>query len=306
LPRPGREPTITAEAKTWVVNLACRKAKELGYPHELWTTRLLTRHVREHGPAEGHACLGTLAQGTLCNILNEQEIKPHKVRYYLERRDPEFKRKMAEVLCVYREVKLIKEIAAAANKEPGDAVAIISYDEKPGIQAIATTAPDLPPEPGVHAAFARDHEYKRKGTVSLLAGIDLLTGQVHALMPDRHRSREFIEFLKLIDAAYPTHTAIKLILDNHSAHISKETKAWLADQPPGRFEFTFTPKHGSWLNLIEGFFSKLAVRCCAISVSHRNKNSRIASWPPWMNSTLIPPHLVLSASRKVGQEGKTT
>jgi len=257
-PRPGREPTITAEAKAWVVNLACRKAKELGYPHEFWTTRLLARHVQEHGPREGHVCLGKLAQGTLCNILNEQEIKPHKVRYYLERRDPGFKAKMAEVLCVYREVKLIKEAAAAAKQKPSDVVAIVSYDEKPGIQALATTAPDLPPEPGVHATFARDHEYKRQGTVSLLAGIDLLSGQVHALVKDRHRSREFIEFLKLIDAAYPTHTAIKLILDNHSAHISKETKVWLADQPAGRFEFTFTPKHGSWLNLVEGFFSKLA------------------------------------------------
>jgi len=257
-PRPGREPAITAEAKAWIVNLACRKAKELGYPHELWTTRLLARHARQHGPGEGHACLDKLAQGTLCNILNEQEIKPHKVRYYLERRDPDFRAKMAEVLCVYREVKLIKETAAAAKKEPSDAVAIVSYDEKPGIQAIATTAPDLPPEPGVHATFARDHEYKRHGTVSLLAGIDLLTGQVHALVRDRHRSREFIEFLKLIDAAYPAHTAIKLILDNHSAHISKETKAWLAEQPAGRFEFTFTPTHGSWLNLVEGFFSKLA------------------------------------------------
>ena len=257
-PRPGREPTITAEAKAWVVNLACRKAKELGYPHEFWTTRLLARHVQEHGPREGHVCLGKLAQGTLCNILNEQEIKPHKVRYYLERRDPEFKAKMAEVLCVYREVKLIKEAAAAAKQKPSDVVAIVSYDEKPGIQALATTAPDLPPEPGVHATFARDHEYKRQGTVSLLAGIDLLSGQVHALVKDRHRSREFIEFLKLIDAAYPPHTAIKLILDNHSAHISKETKVWLADQPAGRFEFTFTPKHGSWLNLVEGFFSKLA------------------------------------------------
>ena len=164
---------------------------------------------------------------------------------------------MAEVLCVYREVKLIKEAAAASRQEPSDAVAIVSYDEKPGIQAIATTAPDLPPEPGRHATFARDHEYKRHGTVSLLAGIDLLTGQVHALVKDRHRSREFIEFLKLLDAAYPTHTAIKLILDNHSAHISKETKAWLAEQPAG-FEFIFTPKHGSWLNLVEGFFSKLA------------------------------------------------
>jgi transposase len=257
-PRPGKEPTITAEAKAWIADLACRKAKELGYPHELWTTRLLARHAREHGPAEGHPCLAKLAQGTLCKILNEQEIKPHKVRYYLERRDPEFKRKMAEVLCVYREVKLIKETAAAAKRKPSNAVAIVSYDEKPGIQAIANTAPDLPPEPGAHATFARDHEYKRHGTVSLLAGIDLLTGQVHALVRDRHRSCEFIEFLQLLDAAYPIHTTIKLILDNHSAHISKETKAWLASQRAGRFEFTFTPTHGSWLNLVEGFFSKLA------------------------------------------------
>jgi transposase len=256
-PRPGKEPTITAEAKAWLVALACRKAKDLGYPHELWTTRLLARHAREHGPAEGHACLAKLVQGTVCKILNEQEGKPHKVRYYLERRDPEFKQKMAEVLCVYREVKLIKETAAAKQK-PSEAVAIVSYDQKPGIQAIATTAPDLPPALGRQATFARGHEYKRHGTVSLLAGIDLITGQVHALVKDRHRSREFLEFLKLLDAAYPTHTAIKLILDNHSAHISKETKAWLADQPIGRFEFTFTPKHGSWLNLVEGFFSKLA------------------------------------------------
>jgi transposase len=257
-PRSGKEPTITAEAKAWLTSLACRKAKELGYPHELWTTRLLARHAREHGPAEGHACLCKLVQGTVCKILNEQEVKPHKVRYYLERRDPEFKEKMAEVLCIYREVKIIKETAATSKKKPSDAVAVVSYDEKPGIQAIATTAPDLPPEPGVHTTFARDYEYKRHGTVSLLAGIDLLTGKVHALVKDRHRSREFIEFLKLLDAAYPAHTAIKLILDNHSAHISKETKAWLADQPAGRFEFTFTPTHGSWLNLVEGFFSKLA------------------------------------------------
>ena len=85
--RPGKEPTITVEAKTWVVALACRKAKELGYPHEVWTTRLLARHAREHGPAEGHSCLSGLAQGTVCKILDAQEVKPHKVRYYLERRD---------------------------------------------------------------------------------------------------------------------------------------------------------------------------------------------------------------------------
>jgi transposase len=206
-PRPGREPTITAEAKAWLVSLACRKAKDLDYPHGLWTTRLLARHAREHGPAEGHPCLGQLVQGTVCKILDEQEVKPHKVRYYLERRDPKFAEKMAEVLCVYRTVKLLKETAAASKQKPSEAVAII-YDEKPGIQAIATTSPDLSPEPGKHATIARDHEYKRHGTVSLLAGIDLLTGKVHALVKDRHRSREFIEFLKLLDIAYPAHTAI--------------------------------------------------------------------------------------------------
>src|SRR5580704_8811228 len=201
-PRPGKEPTITPEARAWLVSLACDKAKEHGYPHELWTTRLLARHARENGPAAGHDCLANLVQGTVCKILGHEEIKPHKVRYYLERRDAAFEQKMAEVLCVYREVQVLKK-AAAKSKKPGKPVAIVSYDEKPGIQAIATTAPNLPPEPGVYASFARNYEYKRHGTLSLSAGIDLLTGKVHALVRDRHRSREFIEFLKLLDAAYP-------------------------------------------------------------------------------------------------------
>ncbi len=256
-PRPGKEPVITPQAKAWLVSLACDKAKQHGYPHELWTTRLLAGHAREHGPAAGHECLARLVQGTVCKILGREEIKPHKVHYYLERRDSEFEQKMAEVLCVYREVQVLKK-AAARSKKSETPVAIVSYDEKPGIQAIATTAPDLPPVPGVHASLAREHEYKRHGTLSLLAGIDLMTGKVHALVKDRHRSREFIEFLKLLDAAYPASIAIKLILDNHSAHISRETRAWLDTRPAGRFDLTFTPKHGSWLNLIEGFFSKFA------------------------------------------------
>ena len=147
-PRPGREPTITLEAKVWLVDLACRKAKELGYPHELWTTRLLAQHARAQGPRAGHACLANLAQGTVCKILDQEEIKPHKVRYYLEQRDPDFADKMAEVLCVYREVKILKQVASTAKNKPNEKVAIISYDEKPGIQAIATTGPDLPPEAG--------------------------------------------------------------------------------------------------------------------------------------------------------------
>jgi len=206
-PRAGRDPVITPEAKTWLVALACRKAKELGYPHELWTTRLLAAHARQHAPAAGHPSLANLAQGTVCKILAEQEVKPHKVRYYLERRDPEFEPKMAEILCVYREVAMLREQAKEGQNQgqgsPDGGIAVVSYDEKPGIQAIGTTAPDRPPLPGISPTVMRDHEYKRHGTVTLLAGIDLLTGHVHALVRDRHRSREFIEYLKLLDAAYP-------------------------------------------------------------------------------------------------------
>jgi transposase len=197
--------------------------------------------------------MANLAQGTVCKILARNDVKPHKVRYYLERRDAAFEAKMADVLCVYREVAVLR-----ASQSTASDVAIVSYDEKPGIQAIANTAADLPPKPGEHEGFARDHEYKRHGTLSLLAGIDLLTGKVHARVEERHRSREFVGFLKLLDTAYPADTAIKLILDNHSAHVSKETKAWLATRPERRFTFVFTPKHGSWLNLVEGFFSKMA------------------------------------------------
>ena len=155
-----------------------------------------------------------LAQGTVCKILAAHEIKPHKIRCYAARRDPEFEPKMAEVLCVYREVEMRR--AAAAERDDAGEIVILSDDEKPGIQAIGNTTPDLPPVPGTHPTTQRDHEYKRHGTVTLMAGIDLLTGTVHALVKDRHRSREFIEFLKILDAAYPAATAIKIILDNHS------------------------------------------------------------------------------------------
>ncbi len=152
---------------------------------------MLAQHVRSHGPAAGHGCLAQLAQGTVCKLLAKSDIKPHKVRYCLERRDPAFEQKKADVLCVRRDVEVMR--AAAANGS-GGMVAVISYDEKPGIQALGTTAPDLPPKPGEHASLARDHEYVRHGTLSLLAGIDLLTGTVHARVEQRHRSVEFIAF----------------------------------------------------------------------------------------------------------------
>ncbi len=178
-PRPGKAPTITREAKAWLVSLACDKAKDHGYPHEIWTTRLLTSHAREHCVTAGHDCLSRLSQGTLCKILARQDIKAHKLRYYLERRDPAFAEKMAEVLCVYREVALLREAdAAPSGGKDRKMIAILSYDEKPGIQALGTVAPDLPPVPGKHNCLGRDCEYVRHGTLSLLAGIDLVSSAV--------------------------------------------------------------------------------------------------------------------------------
>ena len=254
LQRPGRPRDITAEARAWLVALACRKPTELGYAEELWTMRLLAEHCRKHAPAAGHPSLARLARGTVSKILKQHELRPHKVRYYLERRDPEFDRKMANVLMIYQLVEVLRKSGSGLDS---GLFAFVSYDEKPGIQAIGRTAPDLPPAPGRHAAVGRDYEYQRHGTLTLMAGLDLLTGHVHSAVVDRHRSREFVAFLKQLDRAYPPETRIHLILDNHSAHISKETRAYLATTA-NRFDFTFTPTHGSWLNLVESYFSKVA------------------------------------------------
>ena len=105
-------------------------------------------------------------------------MHPHKIQYYLERRDPEFDAQMVQVLHVYKEVEIWREKGAP----PPDLVAVLSYDEKPGIQAIENTAPDLPPVSGKYSAIGRDHEYIRHGTLSLLAGIDLLSGEVLGLV----------------------------------------------------------------------------------------------------------------------------
>jgi transposase len=252
LPGRGRHKALSAEARAWVVALACQKPKELGYAQELWTTRLMAKHVRKHCGAAGHPSLQHLARGTVSKILRAQPLQPHKIEYYLERRDGEFESKMKQVLHVYRQVELWHQAGA-----PTELTAVLSYDEKPGIQALENTAPDLAPVPGQHARVGRDHEYLRHGTLSLLAGIDLWSGEVLGLVRERHRSAEFIEFLRLVDSQYPREARIRLVLDNHSAHISRETRAFL-DKIPNRFEFIFTPTHGSWLNLIESFFGKIA------------------------------------------------
>jgi transposase len=256
-----KEPVITAADKAWVVHLACTKPKELGYAAELWTRSALAAEVRKTAVTAGHPSLARVVKSTVQKILAEQHLQPHKVKYYLEKRDPEFAAKMQDVLMVYQEVLLQnKEAAAAAatgNPAPVPTIITVSVDEKPGVQALANTAPDLPPVAGKHATVARDHEYQRHGTLSILAALDLHDGHVVARVEARHRSREFVGLLKDLDAYYPPSVTIRVILDNHSAHISKETRAYLATRP-NRFHYVHTPKHGSWLNLVETLFGKMA------------------------------------------------
>lgn len=247
------DPIITDEAKAWVVNLACTKPKELGLASELWTLQELAKYSRQHAPKAGHECLSKAAKATVWRIINANTIKPHKIEYYLERRDPDFEQKMQEVLMVYQDVNLTND----QKDKAFPSLITVSVDEKPGVQAIQNIAPDLPPKPGKHKHVSRDYEYKRLGTVSILAALDLHDGKIIAQVHDRHRSCEFIELLKELDNRYPPECTIRVVLDNHSAHISKETMKYLASRP-GRFIYVHTPKHGSWLNLVESAFSKMA------------------------------------------------
>ena len=248
-------PEITEAAKAWVVDLACQKPKDLGLAAELWTLSALAEHVASNAVTAGFDRLAKAGKTTVWRILDSHDLKPHTVRYYLERRDPQFERKMAEVLMVYLDVNLYRSDAAHDGRPTP--IYTVSVDEKPGVQALGTTAPDLPPVPGKYASIGRDHEYVRHGTLSILAALDLHLGTVIAIVEPRQRSVEFIALLQRLHEHYPPGAIIRVVLDNHSAHISKETMAYLATLP-GRFEYVHTPKHGSWLNLVESAFSKMA------------------------------------------------
>ena len=235
-----KDAVITEAANAWVVNLACTKPKDHGYAAEMWTLSHLAKHTRKHAPAAGHECLKRSAKATIYRILKSQPLQPHKVNYYLEQRDEQFDKKMQEVLVVYKEIKDQNDRQNEHTKK----MITVSVDEKPGIQAIKNIAPDLPPKPSKYPQLGRDYEYKRLGTLSLLAALDLHDGHVIAQVHDRHRSREFISLLKEIDDYYPKDCTIRIILDNHSAHISKETMRYLSTRP-NRFIYVHTPTHGS-------------------------------------------------------------
>lgn len=256
----GRKVEIFDDYKAWVVNIACQKPISFGLSAELWYPTSLTHYINSVAESQGYPRMAHASVSTVRKILREAQLNPHKVTYYCEKRDPDFDKKMHDVLVIYKQLELRFDengMLIPFSKDE-EVVHTVSYDEKPGIQAIAVTGKDKLPVPDCEktSTIIRDYEYKRLGTLSLLAAIDLLTGEAIPLVSDTHKSSDFVAFLKKLDEKYLKGDKIRVILDNHSAHTSRETQEYL-NNVPGRFEFVFTPTHGSWLNMVEGFFSKM-------------------------------------------------
>ena len=255
--RKGRPVEITDDAVAWIISIACQRPADLGYAQELWTLKNLHQYIQNHAEKAGYTRLTTITKPMIQKILKRSEIRPFKIKYYCEKRDPDFETKMHDVLVVYKQVEMqFDENGNIIVPTDRPMIHTVSCDEKPGIQAIATTCEDLRPTAG-NGYVCRDYEYKRLGTLSLIAGIDLLTGIAVPVVSETHKSSDFITLLKKLDEMYPEGDIIRVICDNHSAHKSKEVQNYLATKPEGRYTFVFTPKHASWLNLIECFFSKM-------------------------------------------------
>ena len=255
--RKGRPVEITDDAVAWIISIACQRPADLGYAQELWTLKNLHQYIQNHAEKAGYTRLTTITKPMIQKILKRSEIRPFKIKYYCEKRDPDFETKMHDVLLVYKQVEMqFDENGNIIVPTDHPMIHTVSCDEKPGIQAIATTCEDLRPT-AENGCVCRDYEYKRLGTLSLIAGIDLLTGIAVPVVSETHKSSDFITLLKKLDEMYPEGDIIRIICDNHSAHKSKEVQNYLATKPEGRYTFVFTPKHASWLNLIECFFSKM-------------------------------------------------
>lgn len=171
-PGRGRNAEITDEEKAWIINIACQKPVDFGYAAETWTYARLTAHINKTAEAAGYTRLSAIHKSTVNTILEEADINPHKITYYCENRDPDFDAKMHNVLLVYKQLEIQFDESGNLLPVDGASIHILSYNEKPGIQAVSTISDDRMPDEH-HKTINRDYEYKRLGTVSLLTTIDL-------------------------------------------------------------------------------------------------------------------------------------
>jgi transposase len=230
----GRKPSIPQETVDEVVELTLHHRPE-GATH--WSVRSMARRVG-------------ISPATVQRIWDARGLKPHLVASFKLSTDPRFEEKLVDVVGLYL--------------SPPDQAVVLCMDEKSQIQALDRTQPSLPLKPG--RAGTMTHDYKRHGTTTLFAALDVLTGKVIGKCFDRHRHQEFLRFLRTIDTQVPRKLQIHLIVDNYGTHTKPEVKAWLAKHP--RFHLHFTPTSSSWLNLVERWFRELTDKMIRRGVFH--------------------------------------
>ena len=224
--RPGRPSKISDKTIKKVLSLSTEYLPEEATQ---WSVRLMAKHA-------------DISEWQVQKIWNAFDIKPHLTKTFKISNDPEFAEKVIDIVALYM-------------NPPCNAV-VLSVDEKTQIQALDRTQPGLPLGPGRVGSYT--HDYKRHGTAALFAAFNVANGKVIATVANRTRSKEFLSFLKLVHRKTPKDKQLHIILDNLSAHKTKEVQQWLADNP--RVHFHFTPTSASWINAVEGWFSQLERR----------------------------------------------
>lgn len=223
-PRPGVPRTIS-DAQVEAVITKTLETTPRDATH--WSTRAMAKTT-------------DLSQSAISRIWRAFGLQPHRVQTFKLSKDPQFIEKVRDIVGLYL--------------DPPDRALVLCVDEKSQIQALDRSAPILPLAPGIPER--RTHDYRRHGTTSLFAALDVATGKVIGECHRRHRSQEFLQFLRTIDANVPTGLDIHLILDNYGTHKTPRVRRWFAAHP--RFHLHFTPTSASWLNLVERWFALLS------------------------------------------------
>ena len=230
----GRKPSIPQEKVEEIVRATLHE-KPPGETH--WSCRSMAR-------AQG------VSPATVQRIWSARDIKPHRVKTFKLSNDRRFEEKLVDVVGLYL--------------NPPEGAIVLAMDEKSQIQALDRTQPSLPMKPG--RAGTMTHDYKRNGTTTLFAALDVLTGKVIGQCLPRHRNTEFLKFLRTIDREVPKGLQIHLILDNYGTHKHENVNKWLAKHP--RFHLHFIPTSSSWANMIERFFGELTEKAIQRGVFH--------------------------------------
>ncbi len=248
-PRPGRPRSITDGD---VERVIVKTLEESPQDATHWSTRSMARQTG-------------MSQTAVCRIWQAFGLKPHQIESFKLSPDPQFIDKVRDIVGLYL--------------NPPDAALVLCVDEKSQIQALDRTAPILPLLPGVPAR--QTHDYRRFGVTNLYAALNLASGQVIANLTPRHRTQEFIKFLRLIDREVPKELEVHVVVDNSSTHKTPAVKRWLLAHP--RFVFHFTPTYSSWMNLVERWFGELTTKWIRRG-THRSVKELIASIRTWIAS----------------------